>query len=116
MSTPPDSPPRRALVVHAHPEPDSFSSAQAAAVTDRLRADGLSVDRIDLYAEAWDPVLTRQQFVDVGDYFKPQAEQVRAVATGTLTDPVKTHLDQLLRAPTCSCCRSRCGGSRCRPS
>lgn len=98
MSTPPDSPPRRALVVHAHPEPDSFSSAQAAAVTDRLRADGLSVDRIDLYAEAWDPVLTRQQFVDVGDYFKPQAEQVRAVTTGTLTDPVKTHLDQLLRA------------------
>ncbi len=89
---------RNALIVHAHPEPDSYSSAQAAAVAEELRSEGVDVRSIDLYAEGWDPVLAREQFPDGPVYFKPQAEQMRAVAAGTLTDPVKTHLEQLQQA------------------
>lgn len=99
MSTPSlTAPVRSALIVHAHPEPDSFSSAQAAAVADQLRSEGVDVRSIDLYTEGWDPVLAREQFLDDPGYFKPQAEQMRAVAAGTLTDPVKTHLKQVQQA------------------
>ncbi|RZL64192.1 MAG: hypothetical protein EOP29_29905, partial [Rhodococcus sp. (in: high G+C Gram-positive bacteria)] len=91
---------RSALLVHAHPEPTSFSTAQAAAVTEELRRHGVAVRSIDLYTEGWDPVLSRGQFSDsdVERHFKPQAEQVRAVANGTLADPVKTHLQQVEEA------------------
>ncbi|KQQ03377.1 MULTISPECIES: NAD(P)H-dependent oxidoreductase [unclassified Rathayibacter] len=89
--------PRRALIVHAHPEPASFSSAQANAVEEQLHRDGLEVQRIDLYADGWDPVLHRDQFGTSG-YFKPQAEQRDAVIGRTLGNPVQAHLDLLLRA------------------
>lgn len=92
------TPVRRALIVHAHPEPGSFSSAQAEAVADQLQAEGVEVERLDLYADGWDPVLHRDQFPRGSDYFKPQAEQRDAVLGGTLAEPVRTHLDQLLRA------------------
>ncbi|WP_432534479.1 NAD(P)H-dependent oxidoreductase [Kineococcus arenarius] len=101
MSTPPSTvsvPVRRALIVHAHPEPDSFSSAQAVAVADQLRSEGVDVHFIDLYAEGWEPVLAREQFLQGPGYFKPQAEQLRAVAAGALTDPVKIHLEQVQQA------------------
>lgn len=84
---------RRALIVHAHPEPQSFSTAQAHAAADALRGRGVSTTLLDLYAEGWDPVLTRAQFDDESDYFKPQAAQMAAVASGTLQDPVRSHLE-----------------------
>ncbi|MFB9315600.1 NAD(P)H-dependent oxidoreductase [Nocardioides plantarum] len=96
--TSPQGPVRRALIVHAHPEPDSFSSAQAAAAADQLRAQGVDLRLVDLHAEGWDPVLAREQFLDGPGYFKPQAEQLHAAAGGTLADPVRTQLDQLQEA------------------
>lgn len=89
---------RRALIVHAHPEDGSFSSAQATAAATALRQAGVDVDRIDLYADGWDPVLRREQFPEGRGHFKPQAEQLRAVETGTLDAAVGAHLDRLLEA------------------
>ncbi|MEW1957048.1 NAD(P)H-dependent oxidoreductase [Kineococcus sp. NPDC059986] len=91
---------RRALIVHAHPEPASFSTAQARAVAGELLGRGVDVDYLDLYAEGFDPVLRREQFADVpeGEPFKPQKEQVRALGAGTLGDPVEQHLRALLDA------------------
>ena len=89
---------RRALVVHAHPEPASFSSAQASAVAEALEAGNVLVQRLDLYSEDWDPVLHRGQFASDADYFKPQAEQMNAVITGTVGQPVQKHLDDLAQA------------------
>lgn len=43
----------RALVVHAHPDPASFSHALAAAAADGLRRGGHEVATIDLYAEGF---------------------------------------------------------------
>lgn len=89
--------PRTALIVHAHPEPRSFSSAQAEAAAEQLRAEGWPVDRIDLHAEDWDPVLRATQF-PADDYFKPQAAQLTAVREGTLGDPVASHLRRVQEA------------------
>lgn len=87
-----------ALIVHAHPEPHSFSTAQMTTAAQTLREAGYRVDVLDLYAEGWSPVLDRQEFAPVDGPFKPQAEQMRAVKDGTLDATVKDHLDRLLAA------------------
>lgn len=87
-----------ALIVHAHPEAQSFSTAQMATAAQALRDAGYRVDVLDLYADAWAPVLGREEFAPVVGHFKPQAEQQRAVGDGTLDAAVKDHLDRLLAA------------------
>jgi NAD(P)H dehydrogenase (quinone) len=92
------SPAARALVVHAHPEPSSFSSSQARLAARILGEAGYCVDLLDLYAEGWAPVLDRDGFPAVDGAFKPQAEQLRAVEGGTLDVRLRAHLDRLLAA------------------
>ncbi|ARF54559.1 NAD(P)H-dependent oxidoreductase [Streptomyces gilvosporeus] len=87
-----------ALIVHAHPEPHSFSTAQMATAAQALRDAGYRVDVLDLYSDAWAPTLGREEFGPVEGHFKPQAEQQRAVKDGTLDAVVKAHLDRLLAA------------------
>ncbi|GGX42852.1 NAD(P)H-dependent oxidoreductase [Streptomyces noursei] len=87
-----------ALIVHAHPEPQSFSTAQMATAAQALRDAGYRVDVLDLYSEAWAPTLAREEFAPVEGHFKPQAEQQRAVKDGTLDAVVRDHLDRLLAA------------------
>lgn len=50
-----------ASVILAHPYEKSFNHAIFAAATDALRARGISVFAHDLYAEGFDPVLTRAE-------------------------------------------------------
>ncbi|GAB1332524.1 NAD(P)H-dependent oxidoreductase [Streptomyces sennicomposti] len=87
-----------ALIVHAHPEPHSFSTAQMTAAARTLSDAGYRVEVVDLYAEGWAPALGRDEFAPVDGPFKPQAEQMRAVADGTLDATVRAHLDRLLAA------------------
>ncbi|SNS23769.1 NAD(P)H-dependent oxidoreductase [Actinomadura mexicana] len=87
-----------ALIVHAHPEPRSFSTAQMTTAAQALRDAGYRVDVLDLYSEAWSPALARDDFASVEGHFKPQAEQMRAVEDGTLDATVRAHLDRLLAA------------------
>ncbi|MGK5692453.1 NAD(P)H-dependent oxidoreductase [Streptomyces sp. URMC 128] len=87
-----------ALIVHAHPEPRSFSTAQMAAAAESLGEAGYRVDVLDLYADGWAPVLAREEFAPVEGPFKPQAEQLRAIEEGTLDTAVRAHLDRLLAA------------------
>jgi NAD(P)H dehydrogenase (quinone) len=89
---------RTALIVHAHPEPQSFSTAQMAAAARSLGEAGYRVDVLDLYADGWAPVLAREEFAPVEGPFKPQAEQLRAVREGTLDAAIRAHLDRLLAA------------------
>ena len=49
----------RALVVHCHPSPESYTAAVRDTVLARLGAGGAEAELIDLYAEGFDPVLTR---------------------------------------------------------
>jgi NAD(P)H dehydrogenase (quinone) len=50
----------RVLVVFAHPLETSFVSALHARVLEMLRAGGHIVDDLDLYAEKFDPVMSRE--------------------------------------------------------
>ncbi|MBT8163745.1 MULTISPECIES: NAD(P)H-dependent oxidoreductase [Arthrobacter] len=97
MSTQTDSR-ASALIVHAHPETVSFSTAQAHAAAETLRAQGYTVEFIDLYANGWEPVLDRSEFAPFEGPFKPQREQWNAVKDGMLPADVRTDLDAVFRA------------------
>lgn len=47
----------RALIVHAHPSPESFAALLSREVAATLGQSGHTVDICDLYAEGFDPVL-----------------------------------------------------------
>lgn len=50
----------RVLVVYAHPVETSFNAALHRTILDRLAAAGHEVDDCDLYAEGFDPVMSRE--------------------------------------------------------
>ena len=52
----------RVLLLHAHPDPASFSAALFHAAQQELAAAGHMVDAVDLYAEGFDPVLSRAEW------------------------------------------------------
>jgi putative NADPH-quinone reductase len=54
----------RCLVVYAHPVEDSYCAALREAAIAALRGTGHDVRVVDLYAERFDPVLTRQERLD----------------------------------------------------
>lgn len=84
----------RALVLFAHPCPESFSAALHARVVAALKASGREVDDCDLYAEGFSPVLTeaeRRGYHDEATNTAPVAEHVarlRAADTLVMVFPV----------------------------
>jgi NAD(P)H dehydrogenase (quinone) len=57
----------RVLVLYAHPLETSFNAVLHAQVSAILRLRGHEVDNCDLYAESFDPLLKRQDFVEYND-------------------------------------------------
>lgn len=57
----------RVLVLYAHPDPDSFGAALHRTVVETLVAAGHEVDDCDLYAEGFNPVLSRDERVGYHD-------------------------------------------------
>lgn len=57
----------RALVLYAHPDPESFGAAVHETLVSGLRRAGHEVDDCDLYAEGFDPVLSREERIDYHD-------------------------------------------------
>lgn len=75
----------RALVLFAHPCPESFSAALHARVVGKLTARGWEVDDCDLNAEGFSPVLTeaeRRGYHDVGPNLAPVAPYVERLRAG----------------------------------
>lgn len=73
----------RVLLLHAHPDPDSFSGGLFRIAQEELAAAGHEVDAVDLYAEGFDPVLSRaewQGYVTVPDNRTPVARDAARVA------------------------------------
>ncbi len=75
----------RVLVLHAHPNPESFNAALCRAVVESLSAAGHEVDLCDLYAENFDPVMNRAERVGYHDLASNRA-------------PVAGHVERLLAA------------------
>ncbi len=84
----------RILVVYAHPLETSFVSALHARVVETLCAGGHSVDDLDLYAEKFDPVMSREQMLAYVDTkantreVEPYVARLRAAGALVLVFPV----------------------------
>ena len=75
----------RILVIYAHPVETSFHAAMHARVVAALRSAGHEVDDCDLYAEGFNPVLSREERLHYHDTAVNQA-------------PVKSYVERLQRA------------------
>lgn len=73
------------LIVYAHPEPASFNAAMCARAREALVREGHEVVVSDLYAEGFNPVAGRHDFLSVADadVFHYQTEQAHAARHGT---------------------------------
>lgn len=84
----------KALVLFAHPCPESFSAALHARVVETLEARGWEVDDLDLNAEGFQPVLTeaeRRGYHDEPDNCRPvqpYVDRVRAAEALVMVFPV----------------------------
>jgi NAD(P)H dehydrogenase (quinone) len=75
----------RVLVIFAHPVETSFSAALHRATVEALRVAGHEVDDCDLYAEGFNPVMSRQERIDYHD-------------ESICTKPVQAYVDRLRAA------------------
>jgi putative NADPH-quinone reductase len=84
----------RVLVVYAHPLETSFVSSVHARVVETLRARGHDVDDLDLYAEMFDPRLSRKQMLSYIDInanareVEPYVARLRAAEGLVLVFPI----------------------------
>jgi NAD(P)H dehydrogenase (quinone) len=72
----------RVLVIYCHPVAESFAAAAHATVLQTLAVSGHDVTDVDLYAEGFDPVMSRQERLD----YQNTARNIR---------PVRKYDDQL---------------------
>jgi NAD(P)H dehydrogenase (quinone) len=75
----------RVLVIYCHPVAESFAAAAHATVLQSLTVGGHEVTDVDLYAEGFDPVMSRQERLD----YQNTARNIR---------PVQKYDDQLAAA------------------
>ena len=86
----------RALIVHAHPEPASFCTAQMHEAARTLEKQGYEVEISDLYRVGWQAALDRHDFTHpLEGHFKPQAEQLSAAQHGTFAPDIAAELARL---------------------
>ncbi|MEO6676419.1 MAG: NAD(P)H-dependent oxidoreductase [Pseudomonas sp.] len=88
------------LILHAHPEPQSFTSALRDQAVRTLQAQGHEVRVSDLYAMNWNPVASAEDFSDRDnpDYLVYALEQRLGVKTQSLAPDIQQELDKLLWA------------------
>jgi len=92
----------RILIVHAHPEPDSFSGALTRAAEELLPSLGHELQVSDLYAMRWDPVSDRRNFQLRADpvRYDQQMEERFASQNDGFSPALQAEIDKLLRADT----------------
>lgn len=88
------------LIVHAHPEPKSFTTAMKDAAVAELADQGHSVEVSDLYAMRFDPIAKADDFAARRnpEYLVYALEQRHGHETGSLAPDIRAELDKLLRA------------------
>lgn len=88
------------LIVHAHPEPNSFSSALYREAQNFFVQKGDSVQVSDLYDMNFNPVASASDFDDRDnpDYFNYALEQRKSVTAGTISDDIRTEIEKVENA------------------
>ncbi|VWC29627.1 NADPH quinone oxidoreductase [Burkholderia lata] len=89
-----------ALIVVAHPEPQSFNAALAGAAADAWHAGGHTATVANLYADAFDACEAPRHYADRLDTarFDAQREQRHHWERGTLAPEIALHVDLLRQA------------------
>ena len=89
----------KVLVVHAHPEAKSFTSAMKSAAVDVLTAAGHSIEVTDLYALNFNPVANAADFgaPQNDDYLVYALEQRHGLETGTLSADILREVEKVRR-------------------
>ncbi|UVJ45776.1 NAD(P)H-dependent oxidoreductase [Pseudomonas sp. LS1212] len=88
------------LIVHAHPEPKSFTAALRDQAVQTLQAQGHEVQVSDLYAMNWNPIASADDFStrENPDYLVYALEQRLGVKSQSLAGDIRQELDKLLWA------------------
>jgi NAD(P)H dehydrogenase (quinone) len=88
------------LIVHAHPEPTSFTAALKDSAVRALSAVGHRVEVSDLYDEGFNPVAGRHDFIGAANpaRFHYQSEQFNASRTGSFAPDLVREQERLMRA------------------
>ncbi|WP_350402884.1 NAD(P)H-dependent oxidoreductase [Pseudomonas sp. W17] len=88
------------LIVHAHPEPQSFTAALRDQARSTLEAQGHQVQVSDLYAMNWNPVASAADFAsrDNPEYLVYALEQRLGVKNQSIAADIQAELDKLLWA------------------
>jgi NAD(P)H dehydrogenase (quinone) len=88
----------KVFIVHAHPEPRSFSAALKSAALDELRRQGHETQVSDLYAMKFVPVASAEDFGERAnpDYCTYALEQRHGTQTGTIAPDIQAELEKLL--------------------
>jgi NAD(P)H dehydrogenase (quinone) len=76
----------RVMVLHAHPLETSYNRALCNAVLETLKSNGHQPDLVDLYAENFDPVLSREDRLKYHD------------VPGNITPDLRPYVDRLMAA------------------
>jgi len=88
------------LIVHAHENPDSFSSALAQTAKVHFQAQGHSVSISDLYQKKFNPVAGKHDFKNTSDatYYKYAMEQLNAHNSNSFAQDLKEEMQLLEKA------------------
>ncbi|MGW8465248.1 NAD(P)H-dependent oxidoreductase [Pseudomonas sp. CLCA07] len=90
----------KVLIVHAHPEPKSFTAALRDQAVSTLESQGHEVQVSDLYAMNWNPVASADDFSsrENPEYLVYALEQRLGVKSQSLAPDIQQELDKLLWA------------------
>jgi NAD(P)H dehydrogenase (quinone) len=85
------------LIVHAHPEPHSFSSALSSEAKTFFEKNGHCVEVSDLYAMNFNPVASAADFNERvnPDYFNYALEQRKSVSAGALSEDIRIEIEKV---------------------
>lgn len=85
----------RVMVLHAHPVAESFNHSLYNAILETLKVRGHQVDPVDLYAEGFDPVMSREGRLGYHDVpenvtpeLKPYVDRLMAAEGLVIVHPV----------------------------
>ncbi len=94
----------KVLIVHAHPEPRSFTAALRDQAAQTFRAQGHEVQVSDLYAMGWNPVASADDFNqrENPEYLVYALEQRLGVKSGTIAR-ISSRSSTSCYGPTCWC-------------
>lgn len=89
----------KAHIVHAHPEPQSFTAAMRDIAVAALEAKGFAVTISDLYAMGFDPLISRADFThEIGEPLAFTKEQRVGWSGRTLDPAILAEADKVLAA------------------